>query len=349
MPRRVDDGDDGAPRCAACGYFLVGLARGECPECGRPFNLDVRETYETRPPYRFFAYWLPAFVATSAVWLVYAFVLLTNDSIGYSLSLAVPSTAGFLAAYGGRPGRLAMVWMGLTSLLAVVLTLISAHLVGIFCGVILGLIGLIPYSIGAAFGATLNSVMKERRWYSQRHWLPLLVALATPAVVELAERRWSSPPAIVAQATPILLHASFAEAWHAQVGDAPGIPRSPLHAIHLTRPLEQSGPRGVGAESRIRFSKGTLDVRVTERDEAVGRYAFAYVGQSHVEDRAIRLIDTAFAYEPIAASETRLTITTRYEPLMTPRWAWGPFEHWAGTATHELIGRQMQRSIDARR
>lgn len=338
--------DDGPPRCAGCGYLLVGLTRGRCPECGRAFDLADRRSFESRPPYRFFTYWLPAAIGLGVIWFAYAAVLLMNNSVGWALTLGVPSTVGFVAGYGARPGKLAMIWLGFAVLAGVVASLIFASLVGVFCGVILGVIGLIPYLLGAVVGITLNRWMKSRPDYSQRFYLPILLALAVPGIVELAERRWSTKPAIVAQATPMLLHASIDQAWHVGANASPSVPRSPLHAINLTRPVEQKGQMALGARSTVRFSKGSLVVAVTERDEARHRFRVDYVGQSHVEDRAIRLLDTAFDLEPIAARETQVTITTRYEPLMTPRWAWGPFERWAGEATHELVVRQMQRNID---
>jgi hypothetical protein len=40
--------DCGVPTCARCGYHLVGLPGPECPECGRPFDADVRRTIEAQ-------------------------------------------------------------------------------------------------------------------------------------------------------------------------------------------------------------------------------------------------------------------------------------------------------------
>lgn len=39
--------DRGRPRryCLGCGYYLDGLPRTRCPECGREFNPDDRKTY----------------------------------------------------------------------------------------------------------------------------------------------------------------------------------------------------------------------------------------------------------------------------------------------------------------
>lgn len=36
------------PTCLGCDYPLISLATDRCPECGRPFNLQVRETYGPR-------------------------------------------------------------------------------------------------------------------------------------------------------------------------------------------------------------------------------------------------------------------------------------------------------------
>jgi hypothetical protein len=46
--------DCGVPVCVRCGYHLIGLPGPECPECGRPFDEDVRRILETDafPPAR---------------------------------------------------------------------------------------------------------------------------------------------------------------------------------------------------------------------------------------------------------------------------------------------------------
>jgi hypothetical protein len=39
--------DCGVPTCVQCGYHLIGLPGPECPECGRPFDAQVRRILET--------------------------------------------------------------------------------------------------------------------------------------------------------------------------------------------------------------------------------------------------------------------------------------------------------------
>src|SRR3954471_21191585 len=60
-PERLGTGP-GVPRCLSCGYVLVGLNDPRCPECGRWFNPWDPSTYNTRPPFLAWRYWLPAFI-----------------------------------------------------------------------------------------------------------------------------------------------------------------------------------------------------------------------------------------------------------------------------------------------
>lgn len=346
-PSLVSPAGANVPRCIACGYLLIGLTRGRCPECGQKFNLDDDTSFTDRPPFSFIVYWAPAVIALSACWVVLSLVFLQRDSIGFALTLCVPATVGFVASYGFRGPVVRTIFLGCFSLIVTVVTLVSMHAVGVFCGVILGILFLLPFTFGAALGSLLRTIMKEVPRYSQGRHLPVLLALLLPAIVELAERGLTSPPPPESQTTVVRLRGTLPEAWHAQIGGAHSVQTHPLHDIKLTRPLEQVGPRGVGDESTIRFSKGELRIRVTER-VPLTRFRFDYVGQSHVEDRAIRLIETSFDYDALGPDMTQVSISTRYDPLMTPRWYWRPFERWAGRVTHEQIGRQMQRDIDAR-
>ncbi len=341
--------DETQPRCNRCGYLLIHLVSDRCPECGKPFDLRDTRTFRYRIPINWFRYWLPPFVMLSVIWLAYAMVLLERNSVGWALVLGTPASIGILAGYGLNVGTRRIVLFGGMLITGVGTCLIIANAVGPFCGVILSVLFILPFMCGAAFGTILRYSLKDTRWYSQRRHLPVLLALILPVATEWFERSLGLARPIVAQSTQMSLRATLAEAWQAHARDSASVEKHPLHSIRLTRPLEQVGSRKSGEESTIRFSKGSLRVRVTERDP-MKRFAFDYVGQSHVEDRAIRLIATTFDYSRTFVDlETSLVITTHYEALMTPRWYWAPFEKWSGRVTHELIGRQMQRDIDANR
>ena len=82
----------------------------------------------------------------------------------------------------------------------------------------------------------------------------------------------------------------------------------------------------------------TGDARLVKKATQVEpgkRLAFDVVGQHHFENNSIRLIDGSFDFAPVTPGETRVTLTTRYEPLLRPRVLWRPIEH---TFTHELHG-----------
>ena len=60
------------PRCLSCGYVLLGLPDYRCPECGRPFDPYNPDTYNTKPPFVRWRYWMPGLLTAlgAAVLLV---------------------------------------------------------------------------------------------------------------------------------------------------------------------------------------------------------------------------------------------------------------------------------------
>ena len=61
--------------CLGCGYPLRGLTSAVCPECGRPFSLDDRRTYEVRRPPREFRF-TPLLVGWGIVALYAVYLIL---------------------------------------------------------------------------------------------------------------------------------------------------------------------------------------------------------------------------------------------------------------------------------
>lgn len=70
-PQPVSD----PPQCPGCGYDLTGLARqGQCPECGRRYDVDIWAKFEKRPLFGLGYAFLPPLVVTM-IWPMLAVVL----------------------------------------------------------------------------------------------------------------------------------------------------------------------------------------------------------------------------------------------------------------------------------
>jgi hypothetical protein len=103
-----------------------------------------------------------------------------------------------------------------------------------------------------------------------------------------------------------------------------------------------------GDSKEITFNRGKLTIEITERVE-LDHLAYRFIRQAHVEDRAVRLLDGRIDFEPLAGDRTRVTLITCYQPLMTPRWYWRPFERLSGSDVHEAILNELERSAAAAR
>ena len=96
---------------------------------------------------------------------------------------------------------------------------------------------------------------------------------------------------------------------------------------------------------QVTFNRGKLRVEVTEREE-MRLIAYRFIGENHVEERGAKLLDGRMTFEPVTQKQTRVSVETRYQPLMTPRWYWRPFERMTGEKVHAQILNELQRASD---
>ena len=61
------------------------------------------------------------------------------------------------------------------------------------------------------------------------------------------------------------------------------------------------------------------------------------IEQVNIEDRSVELIDGSFEFEEIEPGRTRVTLTTRYKPLLQARPVWKPFEHAVVHVLHDHV------------
>ena len=326
------------PRCKGCGYALEHLAADRCPECGRPFDPGDPASFTRLPGFLWWKYWAPAVGLAVLAGLASFALFLGMGVTGWGFTLATPVMVGALIGYGVRARWLAVVAVSLPVLGAIVVVSVAARVEGAFCGAILGAIAIVPMMFGALAGIILRQSLKQTR-FGQRWYLPVITLLALPAVTQLAQRTLTRPPAAESVATSAVLLMSVDAAWHSRLAANPGDVDGPFR-LGMVRPAGGGGGTGLGRTFVARLTAGAAAVHITRRVD--GRELdWSFVTQAHVEDRAIRLLDGRMTFEPTGPAAARVTVTTRYQPLLTPRWCWRPLERWAGDAAQRRVLAEM--------
>src|SRR4051794_11931117 len=169
------------PRCLQCHYVLRGLPEPRCPECGRFFDPGDPLSYPVKPPLVFWRYWLPPLVMTAAACAIWA-LLYRTAGVGVAATVITPFALGGLVGYATRPfGKWLLIFVGIITLFVSMGFMVSAGLQGIYCGLILVGIALVPLMVGLAAGVALRTILK-RSGFSQRWHLPVWLFLALPLV-----------------------------------------------------------------------------------------------------------------------------------------------------------------------
>lgn len=331
------------PRCLACGYRLVGLHEAICPECGRPFDPDNEDTFSRKPPFIWYLYWWPGALLAIGAGLVWSVAFYLNHALGWGLFIAVPFMVGALVGYRPSPkrpaGLIVLQIVGLICALILVLLLMAGEFAGMLCGLMLILIFFVPTLGGfyfGVFGARLLAIFLKGTRFSQREHLPVIFAiLLLPGIAHLAERAFAPPIEIQTVQTEQLVPIGQMQAWDRWVFYEEVEHERPwLLKLGLPTPSHVEGKiHAVGDEQVCVY---TGDARLVKRATHVvpGEIlAFDVIDQHKFENNSIRLIDGAFDFERVADNETRITLTTRYEPLLRPRILWQPIED---TLAHEL-------------
>jgi hypothetical protein len=90
----------------------------------------------------------------------------------------------------------------------------------------------------------------------------------------------------------------------------------------LPHPLYTIGStESVGEFKVCVYGKGRLVKRIDERVPNV-RLGFAVAEQTKIENRSVVLKGGSFDFSALGANVTRVILSTRYQPLLGPRWAW---------------------------
>lgn len=319
------------PRCLACGYALVGLYAARCPECGKTFDPQRADTFSYKAPFDRVRFWTPVAVTAVFTATAWAAAFYAIGSLGWGLFLGVPMMMGLLLWYRHPRALFSTLGVATISAIGVVALLATLGLAGLFCAIVL-----LPFYIGFAYAGVLLGIgicailkaILHHRGFSQRDHLALIAILLLPGAAHLLERKLvvGVPDEVVS--TAIVFDAPPGRAWDAWMfyeeveHDPPwtlrvGFPK-PVAVVHR---IEQAGDIEVCV-----YDKGRLVKRATHVEPGVA-LRFEVIEQRGVEDRSIALIDGGFAFTPVGDGQTRVCLTTRYEPKLTPRVIWRPLEH----------------------
>lgn len=326
-PRGDADSDLHPPRCYKCGYVLQGLdGINACPECATYFDLRSPSTFIRINPYNAWRFAMPC-IALSALYVLLSVPMMAYGlgSWGSSLFLALPAAGGAFIGYYTRAGKVTSILSACFVGLAFLIGIASGGLGGVFC--LLILVGIIvgPILLGMATGVLLRVGLKRTR-YDQAGWLPLLLIASFPYLCIPIEK-WTTPtPAPETVSTSTIINAPADECWdglvfYEEVSHPPPL----ILRIGLARPLATRGPSHSPGDRRVCvYNKGTISKQI-RRAEPGRVLSFDVIEQSIGYERDLRLLSGSFTFEPIDAGHTRVTLTSTYEPKLTPRfcWRWG--------------------------
>jgi hypothetical protein len=314
------------PRCLRCAYVLRDLpSPGVCPECGQYFDLRDPSSFTTRPPFLRWVFWMPGLLLSmGGGFLVMVVVAVAMGNWGSALWVATPLSAGCLLGYRCRVGPAlgAVFAIGLT--LSLIASAMMLNLAGVFCGLILLGVLLVPIGIGLIFGAILRMHLKGST-FSQRSYLPVLAFLVLPVIWAAIEGRSPLQPDEQVQ-TSMVIRAPVGRAWEAIMFYEEVEHRAPwILRIGLARPLSTRGPsRQVGDVKVCIYNKGQITKRIVVVEPG-RRLGFEIIEQQIGYERDVQLLGGSFEFEALGPGQTRVTLVSSYRPLLLPRfcWRWG--------------------------
>lgn len=327
------------PRCLRCAYVIQGLpSPGQCPECGREFDLSYPSTFTTRPPLVRWKLWAPGFaLAAGVAFLLTASLAFGIHNWGWALFIGVPLSGGCILGYRYRGKSYALPLLGFGLLGSVILGLASLNLAGVFCGLVLCAILSIPIAIGCLMGACLRYEMKRRN-FSQAGYLPILLFASIPVIWALLEGKHALMQ--VERVSTYTIVAAPPEACWKSIMFYEEVTHKPplILRVGLAHPLSTTGSsKAVGDRKTCIYNKGRITKEITGV-EPNARLSFIVTEQQIGYERDVRLLGGEFKLEPVEGG-TRITLTTTYEPLLAPRFCWRPAER---LAVHILHGHVLE-------
>jgi len=330
-------------RCRKCHYVIEGLAPvGVCPECNRVYDRTDESSFTYKPPFLCWRYWAPRFLAALLVGIgLVALDFFYFGAWGVTAWLGVPIVAGVILGYGFRLSKWILPALCVLLTIGLAVGVVTLNVAGVFCGLMLSMIYLLPVLLGAFCGFMVRDVLKLTP-FGQRWHLPVLAAGAGIIIVLLGRGPARRP--VESVSTSLVIPASPAVAWDAllfyeEVEHAPPF----LLRVGLARPLHTQGRCNAPGDTTVCiYNKGHITKRATEVVDHK-RLAFDIVDQKIGYEHDVRLTGGSFEFEALEANATLVTLTTSYEPRLGPRWIWRSGERYAVQLLHGHVLEGMRR------
>lgn len=311
----------------------------QCHCCRWQFDPARPETFGTRRTFLRWKYWFPGFcLAVASGVLSYAVCLLSGE-LGWSLFGAVPVSFGAILGFGTRVRTWLLTLLGVVTIVTVIFTLVMMHYAGIFCGCTLGVVFLIPTTIGIVFGVLLKLILKNSSW-DQRAFFPLALMALFPYACQMIELAVPNRVEVATVRTELKVDATPQEAWDAIMfyEDVSHAPPWILH-LALPKPIRSEGDKSrEGGDVKCFYDRGFLAKRITRREEP-RLLAFDVTEQRLLVEHDVALRDGSFEIEPTSDGKSVIRLTTNYEPKLRPRFVWSLFEQ---HVIHKLHGHVLE-------
>ncbi len=304
---------------------------------GNPTNSSHLPSSDGRPPYDRWKFWLPGLLLATGGGLVLLLVATGWGSWGYGVVIGIPFAIGCALGYGVKAGKVALLLLALVVASGLIGGAVTFRIAGILCGIVLAGTFIGPILLGQFAGYLLRRNLRSSR-FSQRWYLPVVVLFLLTGGVSYLEHRLVGRGRVEYVRTTRVLPVDALRAWdslvfYEEIRHAPPL----LARIGLPHPLYTSGEIiGVGDTKTCVYTTGRLVKRITEYRPAEF-LEFDVIEQHGIEDHSVRLISGSFRFESIGPDQTRVILTTVYEPLLTARLAWRPFERQLARSLHEHV------------
>lgn len=337
----------GEPKfCLRCNS-LLSIDDRRCPQCGLGFNPDNPATYTSGTRFVRWKFWFPGLLlAIASGAITYAVVFLSGE-MGFALFVSVPVSFAAILGYATSVRFWGLMFLSIFAIGGVVFLIVSMNFAGLFCGLTLAAIFLVPVLFGTMLGWGLKAILKNSAW-DQRQYLPVILLAAMPFGVAAVEKMLPHPIVIASVATDMTFRAAPARAWNSimfyeQVEHEPPL----LLTLALPRPIRAGGSMAaVGDVQRCIYQKGELVKQISRRIE--GELLEFRVTEQHLHfEHDVTLVDGSFRLEPIDAANTRVTLNTRYIRHLSPAWLWEPMERKIVHTLHGHVLEGMRRRAES--
>ncbi len=304
---------------------------------------------EPRIPFSAFLYWLPGFLTAAAIGAGALVIGAIFGDIGGTAVLGGGLSVGAVIGYG-LPFRR---WGWAILIPAAVVGAVTGMrmldpVTGLLCTLVIGFLCIPSAMIGAVIGRLVRGRVK-RSGFSQAHFLPALLLAAGLVHGVLLEAAFRPARGVEEIATSGIVRASPAVIWSTHMfGDDEVAPPSVLRELGLPEPRGYDGRLSrVGDEEVCAFGDARLRLRVVVA-EPPRELRFVVLEQRGFEDRSTQLLDGTVRLESVADVGTRVTFTTRHQPLIGPAWLWRPLERLFAHELHRHALREVRRAVGER-